>query len=102
MGREAAGIHETPRLDRVRFDDLIDDLKTDYALKDRKTWDRREQHLAHLKPFFGMMRVRSITTEKLTAYTAKRLQENASSATINRELDCLHQMFVLGYSSRHR
>ena len=96
MGKVAAGIHETPRLDRVRFDDLIDDLKTEYAMKGRKTWDRREQHLAHLKPVFGMMRVRSITTEKLKAYTAKRLEEKASPATINRELDCLHRMFVLG------
>src|SRR5690242_10026073 len=88
MGRVAAGIRERPQLDRVRFEDLIEDLKTEYAMKGRKTWSRREEHLAHLKPFFGMMRVKAITTERLNAYAAKRLEETASPATINRELDC--------------
>lgn len=42
------------------------------------------------------MRIKSITTDKLQEYVTKRLQERAAPATINRELDCLHRMMVLG------
>jgi len=96
MGKVAMGVHETPRIDRVRFDDLVDDLRTEYVMKGRKTWSRREEHLAHLKPVFGMTRVKTITTDKLKDYVAKRLEEKAAPATINRELDCLHRMLILG------
>lgn len=95
LGRVAEGRRETP-VNRVRFEDLIGDLKTEYAMKGRKTWERREQHLAHLKPFFGKMRVKGITTERLNAYAVERLEEKASPATVNREMDCLHRMMVLG------
>jgi hypothetical protein len=95
LGRVAEGRRETP-VNRVRFEDLIADLKTEYAMKGRKTWARREQHLAHLKPFFGKMRVKGITTERLNAYATERLEGKASPATVNREMDCLHRMMVLG------
>jgi integrase len=42
------------------------------------------------------MRVKGITTPKLQAYVAKRLEEGAAPATVNRELDCLHRMMILG------
>jgi integrase len=74
----------------------VDDLKKDYTLKGRKTWKRREQHLDHLRPVFGGMLVKAITTERLQGYVTKRLEEKAAPATINRELDCLHRMMVLG------
>jgi hypothetical protein len=42
------------------------------------------------------MRVKAITTDRLKDYVSKRLSEKAAPATINRELDCLHRMMVLG------
>ena len=90
------GKRETPRMHRTKFDYLIDDLKQDYTLRGLKTWDRRENCLGHLKPVFGGMLAKAITTEKLKDYITKRLNEGAAAGTINRELDCLKRMMVLG------
>ena len=80
----------------TKFEDLIELLKQEYILKGRKTWKRREQHIKHLKKVFGGIRVKAITSEKLQIYIQKRLSEGVSNATINRELDGLHRMMVLG------
>jgi hypothetical protein len=47
---------------------LVADLKHDCEMKGRKTWCRREQHIAHLRPFFGGMRIAPITSSHLSAY----------------------------------
>jgi integrase len=94
--RVAEGQREAPLIHRIKFEDLIEDLKREYQLKDLKTWCLREQHLARLHPMFGGMRVKAITTPRLQDYILKRQREGAASATINRELDCLHRMMVLG------
>jgi len=96
-GKVLDGQREGPAVHRTRFDDLIPLLKTNYELKGRKTWSRREQHISHLKKGFGGMRVKAINTDRLQAYVTKRLREGAANATVNRELDCLHRMMVLGY-----
>ena len=92
----ADGQREGPAVNRTRFEDLIEGLKNDYILKRLKTWKLREQHLAHLKPVFGGMRSKAITTPKLQSYVAKRLAQGAAPGTVNRELDCLHRMMILG------
>ena len=92
----ADGQREGPAVNRTRFEDLIEGLKNDYILKRLKTWKLREQHLSRLKPVFGGMRAKAITTPKLQAYVAKRLEEGAAPGTVNRELDCLHRMMILG------
>ncbi len=71
-------------------------LKQEYSLKGRKTWVRREQHIEHLKKVFGKILVKTITSEKLQGYVQKRLVEGVRNSTINRGLDCLHRMMVLG------
>jgi integrase len=87
---------EGPMIQRTRFEDLVGLLKQEYALKGRKTWTRREHNLARLKPVFGGMRVNAITTDKLQGFITKRLDEGAAPASVNRDLDCLHRMMVLG------
>jgi hypothetical protein len=42
------------------------------------------------------MLANAITTEKLKNYIAKRLDEKAAAGTINRELDYLKRMLILG------
>ena len=74
----ADGLREGPAVNRTRFEDLVEGLKNDYILKRRKTWKLREHHLAHLKPVFGGMRAKAITTPKLQAYVAKRLERRGS------------------------
>ena len=90
------GRREDGLIRKARFDHLIEDLRNDYILQGRKTWSRREQHIEHLRPVFGGMRAIAITSNRLQAYIAKRLHDGAANATVNRELDCLHRMMVLG------
>ena len=95
-GKIAEGQRESPKVHQTRFEDLEKDIQLDYELKGRKTWSRRQQHLAHLRKVFGKMKIKLITTDRLETYVSKRLREEAAPATINRELDCLHRMMVLG------
>jgi len=90
------GQREGTHLQRTRFEDLISGLKHDYVIKGFKSWDRREDHINHLLTVFKGMRVKSISTETLKGYVAKRLEEGAAPATINRELACLRRMMILG------
>ena len=90
-GKVLEGHREGPQVHRTRFEDLVDLLKQEYALKGRKTWIRREQHIGHLKKVFGKILVKTITSEKLQGYVQKRLAEGVCNSTINRELDCLHR-----------
>ncbi len=90
------GQREGNVVNRTRFDDLVLLLQQDYELKGRKTWGRRLQHIAHLKKSFGGIRTKTINSEKLGKYITLRLKKGAANATINRELDCLHRMMVLG------
>jgi integrase len=90
------GQREGPLIHRTKLEDLVEDLKRDYALKGLKTWTRREDCLKHLKPVFGGMLVKAITTERLQDYVNKRLNEGTAPGTVNRELDCLKRMMVLG------
>jgi integrase len=90
------GQREGPQIHRTRFEDLVVLLQQEYALKNRKTWIRREQNIAHLKKVFGGIRVKAIASDKLQGYVQRRLNEGVSPATVNRELDCLHRMMVLG------
>ena len=95
-GKVLDGQREGPMIHRTRFEDLVGLLKQEYALKGRRTWSRREYNLERLKPVFGGMRVKAITTDKLQVFIAKRLGEGAAPASVNRDLDCLHRMLVLG------
>ena len=90
------GQREGPKINRTKFDDLIPLLKREYEIKGRKTWNRREQHLVHLLKVFGGVKVKLINSDRLQTYVTKRLSEGVSNATINRELDCLHRLMVLG------
>jgi hypothetical protein len=65
------------RTRRIKFDDLVTDLKEDHTLRGLRTWDRREFCLARLKPVFGGLLVSGITTERLKGYITKRLREKA-------------------------
>src|SRR5512146_2275042 len=68
----AEGQREAPLIHRTKFDDLVEDLRLEYEIKGLKTWSRREEHLQRLRPMFGGMRVKAITTSRLQAYILKR------------------------------
>jgi len=95
-GQVATGQHHGPQVERTRFDDLVALIQQDYTLNERRSRRRLNDLLTHLAPSFRLLRASAITTDKITAYIAKRRDEGAANATINRELGCLKRMFRLG------
>jgi integrase len=107
--------------DKVRFDELGQDFLSDYRINQKKSLQRAERNVNHLKKAFEGIRVVDITTPLIRKYIEKRLswkcrqcreiiqpQDNcpycgsekikpgAAHATINRELAALKRMFNLG------
>jgi len=83
-------------IDRVSFEDLEIDLVNDYKLNCRKSLDRTELSLKHLRAFFGGMAIKDITSSLIETYIISRKEDKASNGTINRELSALKRMFSLG------
>jgi len=82
--------------DRVRFDELADDLLTDYKVNSRKSLDRIELSISHLADVFEGMRATSIVTPVIKRYIQERMSEGAAPGSINRELSALKRMLNMG------
>ena len=86
-----------PDADKTTFDQLAQMLTDDYTANGRRSLDRVEDSLAHLRPAFGHLRARAISRDRIVSYAHQRREEDkAAPATINRELACLKRMFTLG------
>src|SRR5713101_2186089 len=96
-GEISIGVFGGPRVERVRFEALAEDLLNEYQTNNRKSfvWLKRRINL-HLMPFFSGFRAVDVTTEHVRAYIIHRQQEGASNGSINRELAALKRMFNLG------
>jgi integrase len=71
----------------------------DYRINQKKSLERAEISLKHLEKRFQGARVMGITTTAIKSYIEQRIEENASNATINRELAALKRMLHLGAQS---
>jgi integrase len=82
----------------ARIEELYTALRDHYLINGRAEAAQRLgwQWNDHLKPVFGAMYAASLTTDDVRRYTKERREENASNATINRELGALRRMFNLG------
>lgn len=90
------GLPVSPRMGRLRFEDAMADVLTDYRVNGKKSLDHIQRRLdKHLVPFFGGRRMANITTADVRKYTEARQQEGAANASINRELAILKRMFTL-------
>jgi len=96
-GQVAQGLHEGPKFERTRFEDLVAGIRQDYAINEHKTARRLNDYVAHLTTAFHQMRASAITTDKIKDYITKRREEGAANGTINRELGCLKRMFRLAH-----
>ena len=96
-GKVAEGQREGPLVKRTRFEDLVELIRQDYAVNDRKTARRLNEYVAHLLGSFRHMRASAITTDKILAFVSKRREAGASNGTVNRELGILKRMFRLAY-----
>src|SRR6267142_1006294 len=94
-----AQVHQgtyVPDTDETRFEDLTSLLLDEYRANGRKSIDRMEDAVGHLKSFFRGWRAQAISTDRVLAYVRHRQQQQAANATINRELAALKRMFRLG------
>jgi integrase len=82
-------------VEKVRYDELAEDFLNDYRVNGKKSLERAERSLKHLKGFFEGMRAIDITTDRIRAYILERQEEGAENGTINRELAALKRMFSL-------
>ncbi len=86
-----------PDVRRTTFEDLAEILLDDYRVNRRRSLDRTELSLAHLREFFGGAKATSITTDRLNAYVRHRQNEDAAPASMQRELAALRRAFVLAH-----
>ncbi|MDA2928739.1 site-specific integrase [Acidobacteria bacterium AH-259-O06] len=91
------GVPVTPRVGRVKFDELAEDVLTDYRINGKRSLIHAETRFRlHLLPFFGGRRAAAITPADANRFTLKRQENGASNGEINRELAMLKRAFNLG------
>jgi hypothetical protein len=78
--------------EKVTFDQLAEGFLRDYRINQRKSIKRAERSADVLNEFFEGYRVPDITTPKVNEYIEIRMQEEATNATINRELSALKRL----------
>ncbi|MBE3111425.1 MAG: site-specific integrase [Acidobacteria bacterium] len=72
----------------VSFEKFADDFLELYCKPSKRSWDRDEISLNHLKTFFAGVQLVDVGAEAIERYKVSRKAE-VSSATTNRELACL-------------
>ncbi len=100
LGEIVTGNFSGPKTERIRVDELADDVLRDYRINGKKSLDDLEARWKlHLKPFFGDLRAVDVSSDLVARYVDKRQGQMAKNATINRELAALKRMFHLGQKS---
>jgi integrase len=96
-GRVATGQPILQRADRIRYEEVAQDLRQHYHMTGSRDLKEAEDRLKHLDAFFAGKRVATIGSADITTYVAKRQGEGASNSTINRDLAVLNRMMRLAY-----
>lgn len=100
LGQIVTGNFYGPKSERVRIDELADDLLRDYRINGKRSLDDLDARWKlHLKPFFGELRAVDVSSDLIARYVDKRQEQKAMNATINRELAALKRMFHLGHKT---
>ncbi|HTB11118.1 MAG TPA: site-specific integrase [Bryobacteraceae bacterium] len=78
--------------EKVLIGELLDDvLKSDIKESTRYIWGKVVEK--NIRPFFGKLRARRLSTDHMDQYREKRKAEGRSDATVNRELSILRTAF---------
>jgi integrase len=95
-GDIARGVPVTPKTGRVRIDELIEDLVTEYQTNKRRSIDvLKIRCKKHILPFFGGRRASTVASSDINRFIISRQNAGASNAEINRELSALKRAFSL-------
>jgi integrase len=94
MAEVRTGTHTRPQQANIKVDALYELSLEHYQLKKRKSIpDFEARWRLHLKPFFGGRPASQVSTELVNRYIKLRQEQNAASATINRELAAIKKIF---------
>lgn len=100
LGEIATGNFYGPLTERVTVAELAEDFLRDYRINERRSLDDVEARWKlHLCPFFGHMKACEVSSDLVARYVDSRRHEQASNATVNREMAALKRMFRLGLYS---
>jgi integrase len=83
------------RVEKIRYEELEQDLLNDYQVNGKRSIGRLKRSLKHLRGFFEGARAIDISTDRIRAYILQRQEEEAENGTINRELAALKRMYSL-------
>jgi len=68
------GVPISPRIGRVKFKELAEDVLNDYRINEKKTYDQAEGRFRiHILPYFGDSKASSISTSSSQKYITRRL-----------------------------
>ena len=91
-GDKAKGRPVSAKASQLKFEEALEDLRTNRELRGKRGPGTRADYLAKT---FGGLRMATITTSDVERYAVKRKKDGASNATVNRELAVLKRMFTL-------
>jgi len=122
-GDIAQGMVPGIQFDKVTFDELAEEFLTEYRINNRKSLDRAELSIKHLRNGFEGIKITELTTPRIQEYVSERikwactgcrtrfhfagvlqcpkcgdvkLEKGAANGTINRELAALKRLLSLG------
>jgi integrase len=84
-----------PDLEKTTFQGLIQMIRDDYAVNQRRSVRRLNTCVKVLEPFFGTLLACDVTLDKLNRYVSERLAHGMNPATVKLELTYLHRAFRL-------
>ena len=96
---ENFGIKKVEKKPDILFEDFSKEFMDLYSKQHKKSWERDEESLKHLKPFLKEKTLQEIGPELIENYKLKRKAEKTkkkskvSESTINRELALLKTIF---------
>lgn len=99
LGRKASGQPLPPRLDRIRYPEIAEDLRRYYRTTGSRDLKEAEVRLKNLDRFFGQCRVVDITPSLATQYVEQRQRQGRTNGAINRELATLIKMLNIAYEN---
>jgi integrase len=96
-GRIARGLPVNPRADKIKFDELCQDVVNDYRCNENRSLPDLERRLRkHVLDYFSGSVAAAITPAHVQRYVVHRRDQGAANATINRELAIIRRAFSLG------
>ena len=95
MAEMSTGQLRGPDLEKTTFADLVQIIRDDYTVNQRRSTRRLETSLKVLEPVFGRMRACDITLDRLNHYVSERMATGIAPATAKLELTHLHKAFRL-------